>query len=496
MRNLILISLIILSPSLLFASKPIVAVVGVNSVGLGALNINKQINDHLINIIDSTRIFSLVNPVVLQEQLSKYNCIEEKCLLSFADTAGIDLVISGNVDYAADSVILTLISYGMKAPYFGRAVYKYRTKIPVSGLNYASDRIMEEHAGVFISRLLSRYSSLTTVNKIGENNYAIDSDYFISGTYQIYRFNSKSQGVDKIKIYSKIGDVKLINNNVIRNVSDAAEIKDGDFILIKYTERAEFLSGLIYGRKREMVFEGTTAREDFLLFLTTPPASVLMPLVAPLAYYKYGDYSGLALWALNSSPYLFLEYQGLRYRPKTYRDDKEDIPGRSAANYRFGIYMLVCGGMSLVVDSFAGSQLYLASNFQSQPNMGNAFSAVFLSLISGGGGHFYRGYRFSGYIYFHLDNILLYSAIKEFSPSEKYDSASGSYKKADINKKRGYSYIGILSIVKAVEITHALLRKDKISNGELLEEKFSFEPELKIDIHDHILIGAKFIRRI
>jgi hypothetical protein len=128
--------------------------------------------------------------------------------------------------------------------------------------------------------------------------------------------------------------------------------------------------------------------------------------------------------------------------------------------------------------------------------LGKAFSAVYLSLVSGGGGHFYRGYRLSGYIYFHLNNILLYSVIKEFSPTEKYNAASGSYKKDDIDRKKAYSYLGIFSLVKAVEITHALLRKDKISNGELLENDFSFEPEVKININDDILIGAKFVCRI
>jgi hypothetical protein len=90
----------------------------------------------------------------------------------------------------------------------------------------------------------------------------------------------------------------------------------------------------------------------------------------------------------------------------------------------------------------------------------------------------------------------LYSVIREFSPSEKYDTNTGSYIKDDIDKKRAYSFLGIFGLVKAIEITHVLLRKDNINNGEILEETFSFLPDIVIDKNNDINIGAKFIFRI
>jgi hypothetical protein len=495
-RHLINIIFILFFPSLLFASRPVIAVVGVNSIGLGTISVTKQIDNHLADIIESARIFSLVNTAMLNEQLSKYGCVEERCILSFALTAGIDVVISGNIDHGTASALLNLTAYGMKAPYFGRAIYRYTVKIPVSGLNRASDQIMEEHAGRFISRMLSEYRSMFVLKKSGEENLTLDSDYIATGIFQVYRFDIKSQGDDSIKTYSTVGKIKIKNNNIIFDESDTKEIKDGDFIFFTYKDRAEFLSEFYEGRKKEIVFESTSYKDDFLLFISTPPASALMPVVAPLAYYKYGDYSGLALWALNSWPYIYVEYQGLIHRPETYRDDRKDIPVKSTVNYRFGLYMLACGGMSLVADSFSKTELYLASNFQPRPNIGNTFSAVYLSLVSGGGGHFYRGYRLSGYIYFHLNNILIYSVIKEFSPSEKYNPETKSYNKDSVDKKKAYSYLGAFCLLKAVEITHVILRKDRITNGEIIENNFSFEPEVIIDNNDHLLFGAKFVCRI
>ncbi len=123
----------------------------------------------------------------------------------------------------------------------------------------------------------------------------------------------------------------------------------------------------------------------------------------------------------------------------------------------------------MVIDAFAHNSLFLASGFQGiQPYVGHNQSAVYLSLISGGGGFFYKGRRLEGYSYFHLNNILLYMTIKEFT------SAKGASKSE--HKKKAYAYLGGFGLLKAIEITHVLLIKENIRNGTLLEETGGFEP--------------------
>ena len=81
-----------------------------------------------------------------------------------------------------------------------------------------------------------------------------------------------------------------------------------------------------------------------------------------------------------------------------------------------------------------------------------------------------------GYIYFHVNNILWYLTFREFSPPERYDSATNSYKKGKFNKVNAYALLTTLGVVKIIEIVHAVLMKDRIKNGKVIEEGFIFEP--------------------
>jgi len=226
----------------------------------------------------------------------------------------------------------------------------------------------------------------------------------------------------------------------------------------------------------------------------TVPASAMMPLVVPvMGYYEYEDFSGLSLWAVNAAPYLYLEYKGLTNRPGTLRDERRDISRGTNTNYYFGMYMLLFGGASLFVDAFSQRYLNLCADYHStQPYMGNNFTAFYLSLISGGGGHFYKGHRAWGFLYFHLNNILIYYTIREFSRDEKYDEASNSYKKGDINSKRAYTLLSLLGVLKIAEITHVMLLKDNIKNGRLIEEEFAFKPYMYIDENNDFIIGSSY----
>ena len=157
--------------------------------------------------------------------------------------------------------------------------------------------------------------------------------------------------------------------------------------------------------------------------------------------------------------------------------------------------MLLCGSIPLVIDAFSHQMHYFAQSYQGkQPYVGNTASAIYLSLISGGGGLFYKGYRLQGYAYFHLHNILLYSFLKEFSAGKTYNAQTNSYTKNKINKKKAYTYLSALALLKIIEITHVSLIRDNIKNGKLIKDSFTFEPVM-YDNNNEINIGMQYIFR-
>jgi hypothetical protein len=480
----------------LYASKPIAGIAGVKAGSMKLSSVALLLESQLVNIVNSTGVFSILNPDLLKDQLGRYGCLDEECVLAFAKTAKINLIVRAYIEDKGNSIIYNIYAHGIDAPYYGRIVYKYSAEIPIAGLSITTveyNYISEEHAAYFVSGLLKNYKAQLFVKMI-KNAPVIDSGENVNGTFDLYRYDDNLSEHENIAIYKTTGKVN-IDNNKVKSTSKEISIIDNDFIFLTFINKADFIEKFIYGRKREMVFDDKALTDTTILLFSTIPASTLMPVIAPLGYYRNEDYAGLSLWAINSLPYLYIEYKGLRNRPDSYRDDKRDISSQNAADYRFGLYMLFCGGMSLMIDAFSDRMLYLAAGYQGkQAYLGNTVSAVYLSLISGGGGMFYKGYRLEGYLYFHLHNILLYMAIKEFSAGETYDHNTNSYIKENRDKKKAYAYLGALGVLKLVEITHVILVKDSIRNGKALEESYGFEPAVYKDVFG-LNFGAQYTVR-
>ncbi len=434
----------------LYAAKPIAAVVGVKAGSPRLLSVSTLLEGQLINIINSAGVFTILNPELLKDQLTRYGCLDEECVLAFARSAKINLIIRADIEDKGNSIIYNIFAQGIDAPYYGRIVYKYRAEIPLAGLSISTleyNYISEEHASYFVSGLLKNFKAQLFVRII--KNALIESEEDINGTFDLYRYNNNYSDRDNITTFNKIGKVDVVNKGIKAVYPEKILLKDNDFIFLTFSHKAEFIEKFYYGRKREMVFNEKPLADTAILFFSTMPVSALMPVVAPLGHYKNGDFAGLSLWAINSLPYLYIEYKGLTNRPDSYKDNRRDISSQNTADYRFGLYMLLCGGMPLVIDAFSNNMLYLASGYQGkQPYMGNTMSAVYLSIISGGGGMFYKGYRLEGYLYFHLHNILLYMAIKEFSDGKTYDRNTNSYIKESRNKKTAYTYLGALGCIE------------------------------------------------
>jgi hypothetical protein len=128
-----------------------------------------------------------------------------------------------------------------------------------------------------------------------------------SGSHTLYRKNP-SNGKDTIIYFKKISTITIRKSSLH---SDTISIKPGDFILKKYTEEAAFLKKIYYNRKKAITFAKSDPSTTFYSLLVAGPISGLMPIAAPLGYIGNNDWSGLVLWSVNMTPYLYLEIDGI-----------------------------------------------------------------------------------------------------------------------------------------------------------------------------------------
>ncbi len=459
------------------ADRPLAGIAILRSNSPRTLAMTPILGQSLSGIAEGSGIFSAVNPALLREELVKFGCTGENCLLGFAADAGITLLVRGDLDDSNDFVIMTLTAYGIGFPYHGRAVCRRTIRIPMSARYGAPEfaAIIDEHAGFFFAEVLSRWR--TPFYFTGEAEPVLVSPRRVSGEYDLYRPGETPQGGD-IRELTKVGTVRLSGGSVVRSSSPVLQ---GDFILAGYRETARELESLQYGRKRETVLRPVSAVETVYALLLAAPGGAVMPIIAPTAgYYRNRDWTGLGLWALNVAPYLYLEIDGLSTYWAGYHKRRRSVPGEVRARYHFGLYMLSAGGISLFADAFAHGMLHRAANYLEArpPLLGNPATAGLLALIGGGAGHFYRGRRAWGYCYYHVDNILLYFTLREFSPGRNYNPITRSFTTGKINRLRAFSLLSAAGAVRIAEIVHAVLIRDSILNGEIVNEGYSIEPIL------------------
>lgn len=447
------------------------AVIGANSPR--SLVLAPLLEQSIVRVIDTTAIFKPVNPSLLREELLKYGCTDEGCLIRFARDAGLSVMIRADFDDQSDYCILTFTAYGLDLPYQNRIACRTVTRIPLHG-RYTADeysRMMDEQAGIFFSRFL--YGFQAPVYNSGSAGEKAIWSRPVSGWFDVYRLREDPAAASP-RSFVKIGRVRLS-----AGVAEGeAKIQRGDFVLVRYVEAARLLESLTYGKKREMVFRPSSLSETVYAALLAGPASAVMPLAAPIAgYYRSNDWGGAALWFFNTAPYLYLEISGLADYFSNYYKKKRTIPADARGRFVFGWYFMCAGGVSLMVDSLAYGMIQKAADYQGvQPFLGNPVTAGFLALIAGGAGHFYRGLRLWGYLYFHTDNMLLYFTIREFTPAKRFNIFTQRFETARIVKPRAYSLLAAALAVKAGEVIHAVLARDTIMGGTTIEQGFSVEP--------------------
>lgn len=486
-------------------SSTLIGVAGITTETPRTKTFARIIETHLENIlrsnfIASENVFEPVNSLLLRDQLEKFSCREESCIERFALQAKISVIVHGRIEERSHSLFLEISAFSTDVPYFGKTMYRYFAHIPTSALSLSMREysyIFEEHCARFISGMLYRYQKPIYI-EIQNNRLHLTAPFRSNGLFTVYRKSIKNldnpSKITSFMRYIPVGAIALRNGVPIAIPSF---MREGDFILIDYSNTANQIQNFFEGRKRELVFTAPNSNDTLLMMLYTVPGSITMPFVSPfLGYLAHQDYTGLALWSIHFSPYLYLELKGIHERPQRLQRDHSDISSAELARYRFSLYMLLCGNMSLFVDAFANYNLSLAANYQGvQRYLGNTGTAVYLSMISGGGGHFYRGWRTWGYVYFHANNVLLYYTIKEFSPSRNYNEITGKYEVEPINKTRAYSFLVAYFGLKISEIIHAAFLPDRIQNGTVEETSTSVHPFISINESHEFLYGAAFVMR-
>ncbi len=476
---------VLLVPACLYASKPTIGIIVTELRGPKAIHLSGLFSESLVKAIETAGVFSLAKTAQLRTELARLGCLDEACIIRFAGAAGLNIVVNARITERGARGRVEVSCFAIDPPYYGRMLSRYTAEIPLWLWELASEESInfcDEQSAFFLAGVLRNYRRPLPLRQDTRGDIRAEgADAPVEGRFEIFRFERNISEEGKILSHRRIGYASFREGRIVAG-DDARAIADGDFILMDYKEEAQHLGQLVEERKRRLVTDASSEYGILYAALLGVPASVAMPLVCPLAYYNYGDFGGLALWAISAAPYLTLEISGLMDRPQRYRKKHRDVSRETAARHNFALYMLVIGGFPLVVDSISRQYITAASQYRGkQVFIGSDLTAAYLSITSAGGGHFYRGYRLWGYLYFHLDTALVYLTMRCFSRPQYYNELNARYERGRIRERAGYAFLGALGAVKLTEFVHVLFLKDRLRSGDPVEESFSLRPYLYHD---------------
>jgi len=486
MKKYLIILIILLLTGIQLQAKPVAGVTSISWDTTRGMTIATLLEQHTLAILKNRSLFDTIAPGIINRELARFECFDEKCILPFARNAGISLLINGNVQDRDTYLNITLRSYGVNGIFNGRLIHSYTVKIPLDtpiGSREFS-LICEEHSARFLAATLASFRQdikLTRTNGL----YRAETDLKLTGNYTLYSREKSGKLTGGITI--------KLENSRVTGPSGITPPKDA-FIIMDYKKESSELDKYYKNRKREIVFHESSIKDTLYMALLTPFASASMPFSSPyLGYYMNNDWQGLGLWMVNATPYIYMEARGLINTPERIKDRKEDVSRDDAALYYFGWYMAAAGGLPLFIDSYANNYLKNAASYSEDTRLlGNNFTAAYLSLVSNGGGMFYKGNRGWGYFYFHINNIILYMTIRDFVKPEKYNDSTGEYVKKDSNSDRGKKLCAVLAVSKIVETVHTLLTDENLSNGTVTDDYSIPEPFFTIDSTNNPVYGISF----
>jgi hypothetical protein len=394
--------------------------------------------------------FVFVNQNLINEQMQKYSCTDESCLLSFAREAKIDCLIFVSAEEDREFVRVTYTARVPSVPYGGKAVKTYTAFIPKSG--YSLDVMTaatEEHAGRFLSLLLE---SVSLPLDASVSSGRLNLPEKVSGRREVFRRIKGS-------LFYETAGTDSFNEGVSeKNGYDPGE---SYFVLRDFTREGNLFSEYIYGRKHEMLFgPSQSSRLSVLAFV--PVISAVSPVALPLGYYRNSDYRGLLYSGCAMTPWAVIS---ARYLKTAYWDKDSHLTRREKGGRNFGLYWVFAGNASLVVDMYAHEALKSSANYRQEEYLGSTGTAAGLAALTPGGGMFYRGERLYGHLYYQAGTFLMYKTMMSFAAGEKYDPDTGRYEKVKADRKKGYAWLAGFLALKGCEIIHASVSRDNIDSG-------------------------------
>jgi hypothetical protein len=414
-----------------------------------------------------------VNSALLSDQLGKFGCTDDRCLVAFSRDAKIDILVTGNIVDRGDFLEFDIMARSYRYPYNGKTIIRYHTKIPVSGKFSLREYgyIAQEQSARFLAELFARYRYPLPLQKSPDG---VRVERPVSGRYPVYR---KIHDAEFGFYAQQAGEVRFEKGVMLPDSGVAA---DDGFILSEYSGESRSISEYIDGRKREIVFARGSYEEPFFAPLLIPILSLSAPVSLPIGYYQHSDYWGMTLWVLNASPWWYLSWKGIDGHPLRLWDAVDKPSRQSSRDARFALYTAVLGNGALVIDMFAHDMLGGAARYESQAHYaGNDTTAAILALLTPGGGQFYRGNRLLGYGYYQLDNTLTYMMLTDL---------------AEGKKSSAQRYAMALAVVKGIEIIHAYFSSDAIEPQDYTSA-FEVMPLLeyqKDEMKIGVLIGSRW----
>gem|GEM_PF-2838265 len=388
----------------------------------------------------------LVNSNLLDDQIRRFGCTDERCLLSFMRDAKIDILISGSIQEKDNSIVFNIIARSYNNPFHGKpictrtSVVQVSSKAAVRELGY----IAQEEAALLLADVYSEYVKLLPVKKSDNGTSSVNED--ISGNFDFYIVTAKG---DDGELTQKSGSVK-IEHGILNS---AAKINETCYIGKTYKKESEEVKTYIYGRKKEIVTETKTLEHSLFAIPLVPFLSISSPITIPVGYYSNADYAGLSIAVINSAPWWYTSFNGLNRNFWNLRHARSELKKHDDGKYLFALYTLSFGSSGYVIDMMARESLSKARRYEERvPYICNDYTAVTLSIVAPGGGMFYRGNRLCGSIYYQMDNLLAYLTIKSFAEKKHRKSAS---------------YMTALVSVKIIEAIHAGLSGDPIMSGDI-----------------------------
>ncbi|MBN1498608.1 MAG: hypothetical protein JW982_00500 [Spirochaetes bacterium] len=405
-----------------------------------------QMEIHFNSVMDNFTTLNYVNPADFRNFAVKKNISLKKDIIALADSLDITSVIFVRLKDRITEIEFIIEAYGTDIPYNNSRICILDKTIDTSR-PFPDDRynLMSEDITIqFLIRFL--------------DNYTFPDFSGNSGSNPIYEMKE----IDGFKTYAPAGGFE----------------KGKTFHFSDLKKESVSLENYFYSKKQEITVQPAELETTLFLFTLTPVFSAVSLFATPVNYYKNGKYSETGLWALSVAPYYYLMAQGFLNNPVQIKKDKSEpsVSRYGNANYIFAWYQLLGGGTAFFIDSVASEMLYDSSNYYNRVSyIDNSEYAIFLSLICGGAGHFYKGSRKWGYFFYHTDTILLYSTIYFLSSKETFSPDKNRY----VSEKPDYSTAAVtgtlLLAVKTFEIFNLMHTSSDLSLGRESQNLISFQ---------------------